>query len=141
LVYFVQARTLRLIKIGVAVTFAARLKALQTGSPDKLDVLGVISCEDPAGLEKELHRRFRRHREHGEWFRPGADLVAHIQAAALTPEEDHRRRVELIAERIHVDRRSALASDGRDVSARRTSRPRNGRKAILAAYKASRGIG
>lgn len=31
-------------------------------------------------VEQELHQRFRSLRMHGEWFQPGAELVAHIDS-------------------------------------------------------------
>lgn len=58
-----------MVKIGFTdgETPEQRLKACQTGSPVKLKIIGFI----PAGrrnTEAMLHRRFRKHRSHGEWF-------------------------------------------------------------------------
>jgi hypothetical protein len=88
-VYFVQAQALGLIKIGVAVDPKIRLGDLQCGSPDALAMLGVIWSEDAQGLEGSLHRRFRDHRRHGEWFAPVPALISYIleNAAALGDEE------------------------------------------------------
>lgn len=75
-VYFVQAADDRdgLIKIGYASeSVQKRLAALQTGSPMRLRLLGVI-VDVPPDVEKRLHRRFASAREHGEWFRPTDDI-------------------------------------------------------------------
>lgn len=75
LVYFVQAHALRLIKIGSTVDVGDRLRILQTGSPDKLELVGAICSDDAFRLEEDLHHRFAAHREHGEWFQPAAALL------------------------------------------------------------------
>ena len=83
-VYFVQAATLRLIKIGSTSNLDRRLKLMRTGSPDRLDVVGVMTPDDAWATEVDLHERFAADREHGEWFSPSAELVAFInQNAAL----------------------------------------------------------
>lgn len=80
-VYFIQAATLGLIKIGSAWLPTDRLNTLQIGSPDVLRLLGVIRCPGEArGDEKALHRKFAAHRSHGEWFRPAPELMAYIEA-------------------------------------------------------------
>lgn len=78
-VYFAQCVHGGPIKIGVAKKLRTRMLALQTGCPYPLRVLSII---DPGGpkLELELHRRFARHRLHGEWFRPAEDLKGFIDA-------------------------------------------------------------
>lgn len=85
-VYFIRAVRLGLIKIGIANDLAARIRALRTSSPDRLELLGVI----PGGgkvHETELHRRFAEHRSHGEWFFPVPELMAVIEdAKVLTPD-------------------------------------------------------
>jgi hypothetical protein len=67
-VYFVQAELLRHVKIGFAANVEKRLSQLQSGSPDKLELLGVILTDDMESLERYLHNRFRRDRLHCEWF-------------------------------------------------------------------------
>ena len=78
-VYFVQAETSQLIKIGWSARLANRIAALRTGSPERLTVLKTIpgDCQ----LESEIHQRFRHLRHHGEWFKPGDDLLAFIGEA------------------------------------------------------------
>lgn len=44
----------------------ARLKALQTGSPVSLHLMGWIPA--PTEAEREIHDVLRDYRTHGEWF-------------------------------------------------------------------------
>lgn len=53
-----------LIKIGRSVDVKTRKQAVQCGSGVELDVLLVIDGD----IERELHKKFSRYREHGEWF-------------------------------------------------------------------------
>lgn len=64
-IYFLQ-RADGLIKIGTSITFAARLAQL-TASHGMLGVVRVINGDQRR--ERELHRKFKRFHEYGEWFR------------------------------------------------------------------------
>jgi hypothetical protein len=77
-IYFVQAVTLGLIKIGVADEACARLRQLAMGSPDRLKVLGTHVCEHGGKTEPALHEKFAEFRAHGEWFRPDERLLEWI---------------------------------------------------------------
>jgi hypothetical protein len=77
-VYFVQARTLKLIKIGVADNALRRVRDLALMCPDQLEVLGVLICYAAGKTEEELHRRFDADRRHGEWFLPSPGLLSFI---------------------------------------------------------------
>lgn len=77
-IYFVQGFELKLIKIGVTNDTRRRMVSMQTFSPDRLVVLGVQICLRGGALEKTLHRKFDRYRQHGEWFMPAPELLAHI---------------------------------------------------------------
>jgi hypothetical protein len=79
-VYFIQAEN-GLIKIGVSESPHGRLQALQTGSPVRLRLVGMIAGAGASG-EAELHAKFAEYREHGEWFRPSADLLRFIKEQA-----------------------------------------------------------
>ena len=72
-VYFVRIG--KLIKIGYSTYPKARFKGLKVD-----EVLAVI----PGTLEDErrCHAAFEHLREHGEYFRPGVDLLAFIADAA-----------------------------------------------------------
>lgn len=74
--YFIQPVDGGPIKIGfTATTPESRLKGLTTGSPQKLRIVGAIN----SNVEKELHRKFRSVRVHGEWFRATSELTSFIR--------------------------------------------------------------
>lgn len=88
-VYFVRAETLRLIKIGIAKDLDSRISGLQTASPDRLALMGIIRpSEDPKYLEARLHNKFSDHRAHGEWFHPDPSLEAYIAKHAISPAQN-----------------------------------------------------
>jgi hypothetical protein len=82
-VYFIQPVGGGLIKIGVAGWPKLRLAAIQHMSPVPLRLLGEIPGVGQAE-ETRLHARFADIREHGEWFRPAAELLAYIAEHAQT---------------------------------------------------------
>ncbi len=65
-IYFIQCPERIAVKIGVATDVDRRLKALQIGCPDKLNLIGTMN----GGFteERELHRKLRGHRIRGEWY-------------------------------------------------------------------------
>ena len=64
------------IKIGFTTDLKKRLKSLQTGSPNKLEVLAVV--EAGGAQERAYHEQFAAHRLNGEWFDPHPDILAEI---------------------------------------------------------------
>lgn len=76
LTYFVRARGMGDIKIGKSNQVAVRVKTLWTGAARGVDLLACY----PADIthETELHREFEHLRLCGEWFRPGAELITHL---------------------------------------------------------------
>lgn len=75
MIYFIKAGTRRLVKIGYSKSHPmARLKALQTGSVDRLELIGMLDGEPRD--EAEWHRRFKHLRVTGEWFRWTPELSA-----------------------------------------------------------------
>ena len=81
-VYFIQGEITKLVKIGVVGegSLELRLRALKCGSPDLLQVVGVvgIGSVESRSLERELHDRFAGIRKHGEWFEPTQELLEMI---------------------------------------------------------------
>lgn len=77
LTYFVRSRGMGDIKIGKSNQVAVRVKSLWTGAARGVD---LVACY-PADIthETELHREFEHLRLCGEWFRPGAELITHLQ--------------------------------------------------------------
>ena len=91
------------IKIGYASRSAEeRIKALQTGSAFKLEVLAEVEGDYP--LETKFHKLFSAHRLHGEWFRRTPEIMAAIEVLRAT------RRV-----------RDGIPNTRRDVSLRQGS--------------------
>ena len=75
LVYFVGADH-GPVKIGHSRNITERLKDIQWGSPHKIHLLAVA----PGGqrAEARYHKRFFRHRLHGEWFERAPEIVREI---------------------------------------------------------------
>jgi len=77
IVYFVGFNGF--VKIGFSVNVERRIRDLQKGAPYRLEVYAAI----PGSLndEKQLHRRFIRHRtDIGEWFHYSDEIKAYINS-------------------------------------------------------------
>jgi hypothetical protein len=61
-------RILPVVKIGATNDVSRRLKQLNTGSPVRLVVVGIIEAAVPKTTELRLHVRFSTSRIRGEWF-------------------------------------------------------------------------
>lgn len=131
-VYFVEAETSRLIKIGVARDMTERLRGLQTGSPDKLRVIALIRTADPERLEQVLHLEFRDTRQHGEWFKPSPELVALIATRGRTLKQDEQDQ--------HKAKIADWTARGIISSTAPKARAKGNRLTKLARYKLARGI-
>lgn len=77
-VYFIECRATGLIKIGKAAFVLERKRSMQTGSAGRLRIRGTV--EQSKHAERDLHDLFRKHRAHGEWFRPAPELLEFIKA-------------------------------------------------------------
>lgn len=88
-IYFIRSGEDGPVKIGRAKDPRKRLMRLQTGSSDDL-VLETAMLGGPE-IEKKLHKAFRRHRIHGEWFRPCVEL-SRLMAAARKAEAEMREK-------------------------------------------------
>lgn len=72
-VYFIGSidKKQSLIKIGKANDPIRRLMELQTGSADRLRIIGSVKCRNSdhaLQVEKLAHNLFWKQRRHGEWF-------------------------------------------------------------------------
>lgn len=76
-IYFVRAGRAGHIKIGSASDVVARIKMLQTGCPDELQLLGAMAGN--AAMERRLHEQFAHLRVRGEWFEATDELLRFIQ--------------------------------------------------------------
>lgn len=75
-IYFIQAESSGLVKIGWATCPKTRMAQMQAHGPLKLLLL---HSEPGNGREEaELHRQFTADRQHGEWFAPCSALMAEI---------------------------------------------------------------
>ena len=73
--YFIRSHRTGYIKIGTSVNARERLHGLANGYPDCFELLAV------GGVEAELHDQLDRHRVHGEWFHPHADVLKALRRA------------------------------------------------------------
>lgn len=67
-----------LVKIGVATDANLRVQSIQSESPDRLSVLGILPVADRRE-EMRLHRAFSWLRAHGEWFLPAPAFLTWIE--------------------------------------------------------------
>jgi len=67
-VYFIADKKAGAFKIGITRNVNKRLKALQTASPNKLEVIEVIENATHY-TEQRLHELYKASRLNGEWFR------------------------------------------------------------------------
>lgn len=79
-VYFVRAGDR--VKIGFTANLPVRLRRLRAGSSEPIELVRTI--ETTADRERLLHDRYRRYREHGEWFRLEGSLAAYLMSAEQT---------------------------------------------------------
>lgn len=77
-VYFIQSGDAGAIKIGVSNNVYKRLSLLQTGSSEKLTLIGCTHGD--AALEKQMHVTLAAFRTRGEWFEPHPFVIDHINS-------------------------------------------------------------
>jgi len=79
-VYFIRASMTRYVKIGFSKNPAKRLKAIQTSSPDTVELLVAVpgTMQD----ERALHRAYADRRIEGEWFDPSPHMQNFINHAS-----------------------------------------------------------
>lgn len=75
-IYYIEAIGSDTCKIGKAVCVESRFRSLRTMSAQQLQLIAVE--QGPHSLERDLHRKFKAERLHGEWFRLSDTLRAHI---------------------------------------------------------------
>jgi len=76
MIYFIQQGIDGPIKIGTTDDINKRIATLQTGSPHKLRLIGVI--EGDQEKERQLHNFFSAYRLTGEWFAPDKMMFDYI---------------------------------------------------------------
>jgi len=55
-------------KIGIAKNPSQRIKQLQTGNSDKLEIIETYQSENAFKIETSLHHQYSYARNEGEWF-------------------------------------------------------------------------
>ncbi len=78
--YFVQETMTQAIKIGSSFYPDGRIGSLQVGNAYQLVTLGYLDFAEQT--EKELHRKFAKHRLKGEWF--SKDIASSIKKLLAT---------------------------------------------------------
>lgn len=73
-IYFIEATESSRIKIGTSKRPIKRLYALRHICSEMLEILFYV--EGTRDMEQWVHAKFAHLRLHGEWFEPGADLIA-----------------------------------------------------------------
>jgi hypothetical protein len=86
LVYFAQAGNTGPIRISASWSLAKRITALRDASPYEIVLLGVIPSVAPRKLERRLHKRFDKLRQHGNWFAADNRLLDYIKARVKDPQ-------------------------------------------------------
>ncbi len=78
--YFLICESSSNIKIGRSINPIQRFHALRSSSPTPLKILGVIEKD----VETELHRKFKKSRLQGEWFKSTPELLEYIKENAIS---------------------------------------------------------
>lgn len=78
MIYFIHDRLSHAVKIGTADDPQKRLRLLQCGCPNPLELLAVLPGDRHD--EEELHHRWRAVRLGGEWFRATDELMEFIRS-------------------------------------------------------------
>ena len=69
------------VKLGHTSNIGARIKSIQTGQADRVELKWTLSCEgrvDAKNKERKLHRFCRDRHIRGEWFAP--DVLERLEA-------------------------------------------------------------
>lgn len=82
-VYVIRTKGREVVKIGLALDPVQRLNALQTGCPDKLELM-AIRVNSSKEEEKDIHGLFEKHRLTGEWFTLSQEIVDFIDTDCIS---------------------------------------------------------
>lgn len=66
--YVYLISSIRFFKIGFTKDLEKTVHDLRTGLPCAVELHSWIESEIPSWVQRDLHRRFHRFRQHGEWF-------------------------------------------------------------------------
>ena len=104
-IYFVQSGN-GAIKIGCTIDMGLRLIELQGNNPELLTVLKTVSGTPLE--ETAIHRKFKRDRIRGEWFKPSLELLRFIDTVTDENLMERTERYKAAADRDPIRRRIRL---------------------------------
>lgn len=67
-VYILKVNSDGIYKVGVSKNVERRVKQLQTGNPEPIEIVKTFLSEYPYKIESLLHRRFKRNQVQGECY-------------------------------------------------------------------------
>lgn len=73
-IYLIKSKETQLYKIGIATNPYKRIKNLQTGNAEVLQIITTYKTLNYNTIEKALHNRFSYIRKEGEWFEFDLDI-------------------------------------------------------------------
>lgn len=91
MIYFITAREIGRVKIGISDNPRRRFASMQTGSPVALKL--ERACGGSLASEKVLHERFSAYRVIGEWFHLSPEIEAHMDTLAAVEMKPRPERV------------------------------------------------
>jgi len=69
-----------IFKIGIAQDPEKRMRELQTGNPQRLELATIIESDQPARVENTLHRIYQECKHRGEWYTLPINAVNSLKA-------------------------------------------------------------
>lgn len=75
-VYFFMTTDGRYVKIGHSSNPFKRIRTVQTGCPLEIKIIGYFEADRK--YEEILHKKFKRCRTHGEWFKLKCELLDYV---------------------------------------------------------------
>ena len=67
-VYIIKVSSEGIYKVGVSKNVKRRVKQLQTGNPEPIEIVKTFLSNYPYKIESVLHRRFKINHVHGECY-------------------------------------------------------------------------
>lgn len=78
-VYLLKVSSEGIYKIGVSRNVERRVKQLQTGNPEPIEIVKTFLSQYPYKIENVLHRRYRLNHVQGECFYLSKDDIEHFE--------------------------------------------------------------
>ena len=86
-VYFIEADGVA-IKIGFTLDVERRIKRMQMDCPIDLYLIGVMKGD--RNLEAKIHRKFKKYRYRGEWFKISDDIIKYAKANSINLKKSYK---------------------------------------------------